>query len=119
MAWARGEKGRQAIGRSRGGLSTKLHVLVADERTPLIIALSPGQTGDAPDGRELLRRLGPAAGRPVLIMDRAYHGDQTRQLARHLGYRPVVLPPSYRNPSWSHDPQLYGRRNEVERRWEA
>ncbi len=48
-------------------------------------------------------------------MDRAYHGDQTRQLARELGYRPVVPPPSSRNPSWSYDRTLYRRRNEVER----
>ena len=48
-------------------------------------------------------------------MDRAYHGDQTRQLARELGYRPVVPPPSSRNPSWTYDRTLYRRRNEVER----
>ena len=48
-------------------------------------------------------------------MDRADHGDQTSQLARELGYRPVVPPPSYRNPSWSYDRALYRRRNEVER----
>ncbi len=88
----------QAIGRSRGGLSSKLHALVADERTPLISGLSPGQTGDAPAGRDLLCRLGPVRGGPALIMDRAYHGDQTRQLARDLGSDPVVPPPSYRNP---------------------
>ncbi len=45
-------------------------------------------------------------------MDRAYHGDRTRQLARDLGYRPVAPP---RNPSWSYDRALYRRRNEVER----
>ena len=38
-------------------------------------------------------------GRPALIMDRAYHGNETRQLARDLGYLPVVPPPSYRNPT--------------------
>ena len=92
-----------------------MHALVADERTALIIGLSPGQAGDAPVGRDLLRQLGPVSGDPALIMDRAYHGDQTRQLARELGYRPVVPPPSYRNPSWSYDRDLYRRRNEVER----
>ena len=92
-----------------------MHALVADARTALIIGLTPGQRGDAPAGRELLRRLVPVSGQPALIMDRAYHGDQTRQLARALGYRPVVPPPSYRNPSWSYDRDLYRRRNEVER----
>ena len=61
-----------------------------------------------------MRRLGPVTGGPTLIMDRAYHGDQTRQLATDLGYRPVVPPPSYRNPAWSYDRELCRRRNEVE-----
>ncbi len=81
----------------------------------MIIGLSPGQTGDAPAGRELLRRLGPVSGGPALIMDHADHGNETRQLARDLGYRPVVPPPSYRNPTWTYDRELYRRRNEVER----
>ena len=55
------------------------------------------------------------AGDRALIMDRAYHGHQTRQRARDLGYDPVVPPPSYRNPSWSYDRVRYRRRNEVER----
>ncbi len=89
--------------------------LVADERTPVIIGRSPGQTGDAPAGRELLRRLGPVSGGPALIMDRADHGNETRQLARDLGYRPVVPPPSYGNPAWTYDREFFRRRNEVER----
>ena len=48
-------------------------------------------------------------------MDRAYRGNETRQLARDLGYRPVVPPPSYRNPTRTYDRELYRRRNEVER----
>ncbi len=48
-------------------------------------------------------------------MYRAYHGDQTRQLARDLGHRSVVPPPRYRNSFWSYDLGLYRRRNEVER----
>ncbi len=81
----------------------------------MIIGLSPGQSGDAPAGRELLRRLGPVTGGPALVMDRADHGNETRQLARDLGYHPVVPPPSYRNPTWTYDRQLYRCRNEVER----
>ena len=36
----------------------------------MIIGLSPGQSGDAPAGRESLRRLGPVPGGPALIIDR-------------------------------------------------
>lgn len=37
-----------AIGRSRGGLSTKVHQLVDGRGRPLVIALTPGQRGDSP-----------------------------------------------------------------------
>lgn len=44
-------------------------------------SLSPGQAHDAPEGRALLSRLG-APNRPLhLLMDRAYEGNETRQLA--------------------------------------
>jgi len=78
-------------------------------------ALSPGQDHDAPAGRDLLRRL-PAPEKPIaLIMDRAYEGDQTRQLALNLGFTPVVPPLSSRVHPWSFNRVLYRRRNEIER----
>jgi transposase len=48
-------------------------------------------------------------------MDRAYEGDETRQLALQLGYEPVVPPKSNRLDPWEYDRELYKRRNEVER----
>ncbi len=96
-------------------MTTKLHALVANDRIPLIIGLSPGQRHDAPCGRELLRRLGPVSGRPYLVMDRAYEDDATRRLAAELGYQPVVPPKSNRRRPWTYDRVRYRRRNEVER----
>ena len=48
-------------------------------------------------------------------MDRAYEGNQTRQLALELGYTPVVPPKSNRKTPWDHNRQMYKRRNQVER----
>ena len=62
--------GRQALGRSRGGLPTKLHAMVRDGRLPLIMALIPGQYRDATWGRHLLEQLGPQSGQPQLVADR-------------------------------------------------
>ena len=59
--------------------------------------------------------LGPAS-RPVhLIMDRAYEGNETRQLALDLGFIPVVPPLKTRLDPWEYDREMYKRRNEVER----
>lgn len=98
-----------------GGWTTTLHLVAADARTALTLALSPGQTHDAPEGRRLLRRLKPdPAGLPVL-MDRAYEGDTARPLALAFGVTPVVSPKRHRVALWIYDQQLYRKRNEVER----
>ena len=48
-------------------------------------------------------------------MDRAYEGNETRDLAVELGYIPVVPPKSSRLVPWEYDHELYHRRNEIER----
>jgi transposase len=78
-------------------------------------ALSPGQAHDAPEGRKLLRQLGPATGPAYMVMDRAYEGDETRQLVLELGFTPVVPPLSTRVEPWDYDRAVYRRRNEIER----
>ena len=90
-------------------------MVAADARTVLTFALSPGQAHDAPEGRKLLHRLGRMP-RPIhRLMDRAYEGDETRQLAVELGYVPVVPPKHNRLMPWEYDRALYKRRNEIER----
>jgi hypothetical protein len=41
------EPADHALGRSRGGLSTKLHQLVDGHGYPLVVLVGPGQAGDA------------------------------------------------------------------------
>ena len=48
-------------------------------------------------------------------MDCAYEGDETRELARELGYEPVVPPNPKRLRPWQYDRVAYRRRNEIER----
>lgn len=90
-------------------------MVAADARTAITFALSAGQAGDAPEGRALLQSLG-RPNRPLhLLMDKAYEGDETRQLALDLGFIPVVPPKSNRLAPWEYDREMYKRRNEVER----
>lgn len=90
-------------------------MVAADDRTAVAFSLSPGQAHDGPEGRKLLSRLGPQRGNPALVMDRAYSGDETRQLASDMGFTPVVPPLKSRAHPWAYDKELYKRRNEVER----
>ena len=48
-------------------------------------------------------------------MDRAYEGNETRQLALDLGLIPVVPPLSTRVQPWTYSKSWYRRRNEIER----
>ncbi|GHB93213.1 hypothetical protein GCM10007047_05630 [Cerasicoccus arenae] len=48
-------------------------------------------------------------------MDRAYKGDETRQLVFDLRLESVVPPKMNRLNKWEYDRELYKRRNEVER----
>jgi len=90
-------------------------MVAADDRTAITFSLSPGQAHDAPEGRKLLKELGPPAWSMHLIMDRAYEGDETRQLALDLGFTPVVPPKTNRVTAWEYDRAMYRRRNQIER----
>ena len=48
-------------------------------------------------------------------MDRAYEGDETRQLVFDMDLDPVVPPKANRLNKWEYDLELYKKRNEVER----
>ena len=79
------------------------------------LSLSPGQWGDGPQGRELLKTL-PRFEEPChLLADRAYQGNATLQLALDLGFTPVIPPHPNRLEPWEYDKAMYKRRNEVER----
>ena len=109
------KKGPQAIGKSRGGWNTKVHMVAADARTAIAFALSPGNAHDAPEGRELLWELPRMPEGLPMVMDRAYEGNETRQLVFDLGMVPVVPPKSNRIEPWEYDRALYKKRNEIER----
>jgi len=90
-------------------------MVAADARTAITFALSAGNDHDAPQGRLLLEELGEMPEGLPLLMDRAYEGDETRQLVLDLGMIPVVPPKSNRLNPWQYNRELYKKRNEVER----
>ena len=85
-------------------------MVAADARTAITFLLSPGQAHDAPAGRELLFQMVLPFEPVALIMDRAYEGDETRELATRLGYVPIVPPKETRVNPWEYDRALYRRR---------
>lgn len=91
-------------------------MVAADAQAAVTFSLSPGNSGDAPEGRELLKTLENKGWEGAsVLMDKAYEGDETRQLVLDLGMTPVVPPKINRVTPWEYDKEMYKKRNEVER----
>jgi len=92
-------------------------LIAANETTPILFQLSPGQAADDPQGRILIQKLPEyyQNNKISLLMDKAYEGDTIRDLAVSRGLEPVVPPKRNRVEPWEYDKELYKRRNEVER----
>src|SRR5471032_3091926 len=82
----------QAIGRSRGGLTTKIHALVAALGNPVELMLTPGQAQDLTCAESLLEGAEPGA----LLGDKAYDRDSLIGTLAQRGITPVIPPKANR-----------------------
>jgi transposase len=126
--------GREALGRSRGGLSTKVHLLADRRCRPLTRIVTAGQRGDCPQFIPLLGQLRIARrgmGRPrvrpgAAMADKAYSSAANRAYLRRRGIKAVIPvkedqkanrrkrgSKGGRLPAF--DPERYAERNTVER----
>ncbi len=100
------------MGRSRGGLTTKIHAVVDSDGLPIRLILSAGQAHDATVTDELLHGLPQGA---MLLGDKAYDTDHIRARQIEAGGWANIPPKSNRKDSLVFSPHLYRRRNLVER----
>jgi transposase len=100
------------MGRSRGGLTTKIHALVDANGLPVLLKLTEGQAHDGRSAAGMLDNIGEGQ---ILLADRAYDSDALRQeVARRGGWANIKPMPGRVNiPAFS--PFLYRFRNLVER----
>lgn len=100
------------MGRSRGGLTTKIHALVDANGLPVALKLSQGQAHDAKSAQDMLTQLKPGQ---ILLADRAYDSDALRQDVANQGAWANIkpMPGRVRIPAFS--AFLYRYRNLVER----
>jgi transposase len=83
-----GTAGEPALGRSRGGFSTKIHVLVDGLGNPLRLRLTAGQCHDSPQAPTLVEGLTFAR----VIADRGYAGQAFIDLVTRSGAEAVIPP---------------------------
>jgi transposase len=100
------------MGRSRGGLTTKIHALVDAEGMPIALKLTEGQ---AHDGRSAADMLGTVRPGHILLGDRAYDSDVLRQTLAERGAWANVRPMPNRKTVPAFSGFLYRYRNLVER----
>ncbi|MGZ2505170.1 transposase [Rhizobium beringeri] len=99
------------MGRSRGGLTTKIHMATDGRGRPLRIILTPGQRGDITQAPALLEGL---EARRVLA-DKAYDSNALRQVISSLGAEAVIPCNPTRKHLIPYDFDAYKTRNLIER----
>ena len=100
------------MGRSRGGLTTKIHALVDANGLPVALKLTEGQAHDGPSAADMLQGLG--AGQ-ILLADRAYDSDASAPEHGGTGRLANIKPLARRIDKPAFSPFLYRTRNLVER----
>jgi len=102
----------KAVGRSRGGLTTKIHAIVDGFGNPVVFLLSPGNDHDSTHAVEVFRKV-QIEGSNVLG-DRAYGSQEIRKYITDHGTSYTVLPKSNASHPWLVDWWLYKERHLVE-----
>ena len=99
------------IGRTKGGLNTKLHAVTDAKGRPLRFFMTAGQVSDYTGAAALLSNL-PAA--EWLIADRGYDADWFREALKDKGIRPCIPGRKSRGKAVRYDKRRYRRRNRIE-----
>ena len=105
-----GGQAKQALGRSRGGFSTKIHVLVDGLGNPLRLRLTGGQCHDITQAVSLIDGINFER----LIADRGYAARHFFQVVLDLEAEPVIPPHQRAKQGWTYDHWWYRERHLVE-----
>jgi transposase len=101
----------QALGYSRGGFGTKIHVGIDALGNPVTIKLSPGQDADITHAANLLGNHRPGA----VVADKGYDSDEFAATVEQRGAEVIIPPRSNRKQPRDYDRVTYKERNKAER----
>ena len=105
----------QALGRSRGGLSAKIHAATIDENCAVALHLTPGQAHEGRQFEALYESLDPDNLLESAALDRGYDADRIRERLARDGLQAVIPPIPARRRKLPCDLELYRGRNRIER----
>jgi transposase len=101
---------QEALGRSRGGFTTKIHALCDALGNPLKFILTPGQHNDITQAQSLTENISDMP----LIADKGYDSDEFRTYLKNKNCSPVIPPKENRLEQYEYDKYLYEDRNRIE-----
>src|SRR5262249_28490226 len=104
---------REALGRSRGGFSTKVHLRTNAKGDPLTFDVTGGEAHEV-KGYDTLMKLHDVDP-DRLLGDKGYDSDEIRDDLVERGIEPVIPPRSNRKTQIEYDRKAYKRRNLIER----
>ena len=110
-----GGQSAQALGRSSGGFSTKIHFGCLSETHAIAIHVTAGQVPDVKGFDSVVAELSEANAIKNAIMDKGYDSDDIRQQLTDLEIVPVIPPKKNRVIQIPYDAELYKERNRIER----
>lgn len=100
------------IGKSKGGYTTKIHMIANIEEKPLDFALTGGEVNDSKEGSKL---IGANLGRmKALLADKAYDTNEIRDMLASKKINPCIPPKSNRKIQHPYDKILYRKRGIIE-----
>src|SRR5271166_3418272 len=102
----------RCLGRSRGGLTTKIHALVDKKGRPIKLKLTAGQASDVASAPELIADLPEEA---MLIADKGYDANALREAVAERGAWANIPPKANRKNPICFSKYLYKARNLIER----
>lgn len=108
--YKRGSQAEEALGRSKGGFTSKIHALVDAHGNPLKFRLTPGQSHDVTQAPELIIGAKDAD----IIADKGYDSDTLRDQIRSQSCEPVIPGKSNRKIPIEYDETLYEERYIIE-----
>jgi transposase len=101
----------KALGRSRGGLTTRIHLLTNELGLPLDFLITGGQVNDCAQAIELLGQHKAEA----VLADKGYDADAIVEHVEAMGAKAVIPPKRHRKVQCECDKNLYKQRNRIER----
>jgi transposase len=104
---------QRALGRSRGGFTSKIHCLSDARGRPVAFDLTPGEAADCKTYDTLIEL--PEQAPHALLADKAYDTDAIREDLKKRGIKAVIPPKSNRNATIRYSKRLYRQRNCIER----